>query len=94
MNIGQPKLSERKSEAPRPPVRTGQVRRGRSTELTALSMSNGLPGHASGEQNVSIGSFLHIVPFDPTYKAGFAGHVPAKEVGCSLHLLIFRHGML
>jgi hypothetical protein len=26
------------------PVRTGQARRGRPTELTALSMSNGLPG--------------------------------------------------
>jgi len=42
------------------------VRRGRhggcSTKLTALSMSNGLPGHASGEQNVSKGSFVHIVP--------------------------------
>jgi hypothetical protein len=26
------------------PVKTGQARRGRSAELTALSMSNGLPG--------------------------------------------------
>jgi hypothetical protein len=25
------------------------------------------------------GSFLHIVPLDPAYKAGLAGHVPAKE---------------
>jgi hypothetical protein len=39
----------------------------------------GLPGHASGEQNVSKGSLLHIVPLDPAYKARLAGHVPAKE---------------
>jgi hypothetical protein len=32
-------------EAPGHPVETGQARRSRSTELTALSMSNGLPGH-------------------------------------------------
>ena len=25
------------------------------------------------------GSFLHIVPLDPAYKAGLAGHVPAKD---------------
>jgi hypothetical protein len=25
------------------------------------------------------GSFVHIVPLDPAYKAGLAGHVPAKE---------------
>ena len=29
----------------------------------------GLPGHASGEQNVSRGSFLHIVLLDPAYPA-------------------------
>ena len=51
------------------PVKTGQARRGLSAELTALSMSNGLPGHASGEQNVSKGSFIHIVPLDPAYPA-------------------------
>ncbi len=39
----------------------------------------GLPGHASGEQNVSKGNFVHIVPLDPAYKAGLAGHVPVKE---------------
>jgi hypothetical protein len=40
----------------------------------------GLPGHASGEQNVSKGSFVHIVPLvvgsnrlDPS------GHVPATS---------------
>ena len=32
----------------------------------------------SGEQNVSKGSFVHIVPLDPAYKAGLAGHVPAN----------------
>ncbi len=60
------------------PVRTGQARRGRSAKpfgilmavsptepLTALSMSNGLPGHASGEQNVSKGSFVLIMPLAP-----------------------------
>jgi hypothetical protein len=30
--------------------------------------------------------FLHIVPLEPTYKAGLAGHVPAKEVSWLLHL--------
>jgi hypothetical protein len=25
------------------------------------------------------GSLLHIVPLDPAYKAGLAGHVPAKD---------------
>jgi hypothetical protein len=24
------------------------------------------------------GSFVHIAPLDPTYKAGLEGHVPAK----------------
>ena len=57
MKIGQPELSEEKSEAPRP--QGGASRRG---------------------------SFLHIVPLDPTYKAGLAGHVPAKEVGGLFHL--------
>ena len=51
------------------PVKTGQAHRGRSADLTALSMSNGLPGHASGGQNVSKGSFIHIVPLDLAYPA-------------------------
>jgi hypothetical protein len=72
MKIGQPVLLERKSEAPRPPRQDG-------------ADTAGLPGHASGEQNVSKGSFLHIVPLDPTCKAGLAGHVPAKEVGWLFH---------
>ena len=38
----------------------------------------GLPEPASGEQNVSKGIFVHIVPLDPAYKAGLAGHVPVK----------------
>ena len=53
------------------PVKTGQARRGRSVKLTALSMSNGLPGKAV--------SF--ILPLDPAYKAGLVGHVPAKRSG-------------
>jgi hypothetical protein len=64
MEIGQPKLSERDSEASR--------------------QQGGRPGHTSGEQNVSKGSFLDIVPL-PAYrqagKAGRAVHVPAKKVG-------------
>ena len=43
---------------PAHPVRTGQAHRG-------------FPGTPVGEQHVSTGSLLHIVPFDP------AGHVPA-----------------
>ena len=38
-----------------------------------------LPGHVSGEQNVSQGSFIPIVPLNPAYKAGVAGHVPVKR---------------
>jgi hypothetical protein len=62
-------MSKLKCEAPRPSVRTGQARRGRSTELTALSMSNGLPGKVIS---------LCIVPLDLAYKARLTGHVPAK----------------
>jgi len=29
----------------------------------------GLPGHASGEQNLSKGSFVHIAPLNPAYPA-------------------------
>jgi hypothetical protein len=32
-----------------------------------------LPEHASGEQNVSKGSFIHIVPLNYAHKAGFRG---------------------
>ena len=32
----------------------------------------------SGEQDASKGSFVHIVPLAPAYKAGLAGRVPAK----------------
>ena len=56
-----------------------------------------LPAHPLGRDRHGgasrRGSFLHIVPFDPTYKAGFAGHVPAKEVGCLLHLLFVNGEM-
>jgi len=39
----------------------------------------GLPGHAvaSGLRAKEIS--FHIVPLDPAYKAGLAGHVPVKE---------------
>ena len=61
---------------------------GEKVKLPARSA--GLPGHASGELNVSKGSFVHIVPLDPACKAGLTGHVPAKwsrvpvKVGSSL----------
>jgi len=38
------------------------------------------PRARSGELDVSKGSFIYVVPFDPAYKAGLAGHVPAKEI--------------
>jgi hypothetical protein len=45
---------------PAHPVRTGQARRGRSTELSALSMSKGFPARIT---------LFHIVPLDPAYPA-------------------------
>ncbi len=33
----------------------------------------GLPGHVSGEQNVSKGSFVHIVHLDPRLQGGACG---------------------
>jgi len=65
---------------PAHPVRTGLARRGRSTKLTALSTSNGLPGYAGGEQDVSKGSFARMMPLAPAYTAGLTGHVPVKKV--------------
>jgi hypothetical protein len=38
----------------------------------------GLPGHGSGEPDASKGSFTYIVPLDPVYKAGVAGHVRSR----------------
>ncbi len=49
-------MKYRQSEAPHPPRQDG-------------TGTPRLPGHASGEQNVSKGSFLHIVPLDPAYSA-------------------------
>ena len=49
----------------------------------------GVKLHAQGRASRE-GSFVHIVPLDPTCKAGLAGHVPAKwsrvlvKVGSSL----------
>jgi len=42
------------------PVMAGQAHRGRSTELTALSMLNGLPGNVIS---------FYIVPLAPAYPA-------------------------
>jgi len=36
-----------------------------------------LPGHRPGLPGKVIS--FHIVPLDPAYKAGLAGHVPAKD---------------
>jgi hypothetical protein len=40
----------------------------------------------SGEPDASKGNFVHIVPLDPAYKAGLAGHVPVKRIirNCNL----------
>jgi hypothetical protein len=40
----------------------------------------GLPGHASGEQNVSKGNTGLIVLLDPPSMAGLAGHVPVRNL--------------
>ena len=40
---------------------------GEKVKLPARSA--GLPGHASGEQNMSKGNFFYIVPLDPAYPA-------------------------
>ncbi len=57
---------------PAHPVRAGPFDKAHGSDLVEE-----LPGHASGEQNVSKGSFVHIVPpvvgsnrLDPAYKAG------------------------
>ena len=34
----------------------------------------------SGEQNVSQGNLIYIVPIDPAYKAGLAGHLPVTAL--------------
>ena len=33
----------------------------------------------SGERKVSKGNIVLIVPLDPAYEAGLAGHLPAKD---------------
>jgi hypothetical protein len=39
------------------------------TDVKLSAHRAGLPGHASDEQNVSKGNFVHIVPLDPDYSA-------------------------
>jgi hypothetical protein len=34
----------------------------------------------SGEQDASKRNSIHVVPLNPAYKAGFAGHAPAKRL--------------
>ena len=38
-----------------------------------------LPAHRAGASRR--GSYVRIVPFNPAYKAGLAGHVPANPQG-------------
>jgi len=53
------------------PVRTGQARRGRSAELSALSMSKGFPAKKY---------LSYCAPFNPAQSAGLAGHIPVTGV--------------
>src|SRR5512137_2380339 len=56
---------------PAHPVRTGQARRGRSTEFTTLSISNGLPVK---EVSFTLYPVIGSCRLDP------AGHVPANRL--------------
>ncbi len=52
-------------------------------KLPAHPVRAGLPGHASGEPNVSKGNFVRIVPFDPAYPA-LAGRGTFRSKGFSI----------
>ena len=52
------------------PVQTGQARRGRSTELTTLSMSNGLPGNG-----ISFYIVPHGSPVPPKREGALSGQM-------------------
>ena len=60
------------------PVRTGQARRGRSTELTALSMSNGLPGNVIS---------FYILPLAPPIPLGRDGAL-AGQAGMNREIVL------
>ena len=43
----------------------------------------------SGEPDASKGSFVHIVPLNPAYKAGLAGHAPVRMSGYSHDIVVY-----
>jgi hypothetical protein len=49
-----------------------------TNECEAPRPQGGASRARSGEPDASKGNFVHIVPLDPAYKAGLAGHVPVK----------------
>jgi hypothetical protein len=70
MKIGQPKLSERKSEAPRPPRQDGAGTAGPVDKAHGPEYVEWASRARSGEQNASKGSFVHIVPLPARRQAG------------------------
>jgi len=48
-------------------------------ESEARRSQGGASRARSGEQNASKGNFIHIVPLNPGYEAGLAGHAPVKK---------------
>jgi hypothetical protein len=59
-------------------IREGFQEEPLSNFLSIISIKNEAPrqrGEASRK-----GDIVHIVPLDPAYKAGLAGHVPVKQI--------------
>jgi hypothetical protein len=46
-----------------------------------LAQRAGLPGHVVASRKRAKEIFIYIVPLDPVYKTGLAGHVPVTEIG-------------
>jgi len=44
----------------------------------------------SGERDASKGNVALIVPLDPAYKAGLAGHLPAKDKDLTLEAKTYQ----
>src|SRR4030043_876049 len=67
------------------PVRTGQARRGRSTDLSALSMSKGFPGTQWRTECEPMKFHFYCAPLTPPTclpqagKAGLAGDLPVRR---------------
>jgi len=57
------------------------------TQCEAPRPQGGASRARSGEQDANKGSFVHIVPLDPAYKAGLAGHVPVKSFSFFLFVI-------